>query len=133
LSRFFLFVILILSKRNIRRIFNMNNDDEPKPYTVFTPGRDFRHKMSKFFFLTGERFGIFEITFGLTFFLAKQLFPYNIGVKGILFIIAGFVLGTFCMLPAPSNPNQLLYKEISIRNFKRFARSNIIKPLDWRE
>ncbi|GAK31549.1 hypothetical protein WOSG25_110270 [Weissella oryzae SG25] len=111
----------------------MNDNNEPAPYTTFIPGRDFRHKMSKFLFLTGERLAIAIITFSLTFFLAKQIFPYNLGLKGLFFLISGFVVGIFCMLPAPSNPNQLMYKEITIRNFKRFARAIFIKPLDWRD
>ena len=87
-------------------------------YEKFTPGRNIWKKVSRYFFFTMERITIVGIMFGITYIMIKQIFPYNIGMYGLILIINNVLLTIFFILPSPSNPNGLMYQEIVRGLFK---------------
>ncbi|KRN74794.1 hypothetical protein IV73_GL001071 [Weissella kandleri] len=108
-------------------------NDDVEPYTTFNPGRNIWRKMSKFLFLTGERLGVLGVFGLLVLITAQKIFPYNLGWQGVVYIICGFLLTIFLVLPAPSHPNQLMWREVTMRNLNDYSRSIKVDPLDWEE
>lgn len=105
-------------------------NDEPKPYTQFYPGRNFRRKAGQFMFMTFERIGILMLGGAFLLFTLKNLFPYNIGWAGLVYLIAGIALLINLELPAAGTPDRLLYADITRRLKSPFAFNKRIMPID---
>ncbi len=81
-------------------------------YEQFTPGRNIWKKVSRWFFFTMERIAILVVMFAITYVMIKQLYPYDVGLYGLLFVLNNLILTVYLILPSPSNPNGLMYQEI---------------------
>ncbi|MCK8605674.1 hypothetical protein LNP18_06100 [Leuconostoc citreum] len=87
-------------------------------YEQFIPGRNIWKKVSRWFFFTIERLIVIGIMLGFTLMCVNKVFPYDIGIYGLIFIVSNIFLTLFFILPSPSNPNGLMYQEIVRGTFK---------------
>ncbi|MFT8757344.1 hypothetical protein [Leuconostoc pseudomesenteroides] len=81
-------------------------------YEQVLPGRNIWKKVSRWLFMTVERLAVAAAVFFPTVLIVNYAYPYNVGCLGLLFGLLMAVLYVYLILPAPSNPNALIYKEL---------------------
>jgi hypothetical protein len=88
--------------------FSMND------YEQVLPGRNIWKKVSRWLFMTVERLIVAAAIFFPTVIIINYAYPYNIGWLGLMFGLLMLILYIYLVLPAPSNPNALVYKELAV-------------------
>lgn len=106
-----------------------------KDYKRFQPGRNVWKKMSRFLFLSAERIAIAFGMFVANYIIIRAVFPYTFPWPKVLFIFLSVVVTIFFLLPAPSNPSQTMFWEVTLRPIIGFLRrgreeSLVIEPMD---
>lgn len=87
-------------------------------YREFPPGNNIWRKSARFLFLNFERIIALGIYFAVTYVALSAAFSYQLTFSKILFVGVMIVAAIYSILPAPSNPNSILFFEVFGRGLK---------------
>ena len=87
-------------------------------YLEFPPGTNIWKKSARLLALSFERLGVLGAYFLVTYIALSKAFSYQFTVSKALFIVIMIVAAIYSILPAPSNPNSMVFMEVFFRGPK---------------
>lgn len=98
-------------------------------YKEFPPGNNIWKKSARFLFLNFERMIALGIYFIVTYIALSVAFSYQLTFSKILFVGIMIAAAIYSILPAPSNPNSILFFEVFGRGLKVFKSQSLRSTL----